>query len=98
MRQTLEKVETGELSTNASLAAIGGMKAAREGIAAVKEGRFPGKTLIFPLIPDLPLTPLTELKHSYPSVFAKLSDGQFWTKSAEEELLRLHQGDCNGKV
>src|SRR5262249_10200708 len=39
MRQTLEKVETHELSTNMSLAAIGGMRAAKEGIAAVKEGR-----------------------------------------------------------
>jgi threonine dehydrogenase-like Zn-dependent dehydrogenase len=89
MRQTLEKVESGELSTNASLAAIGGMKAAREGIAAVKEGRFPGKTLIFPLIPDLPLMTLPELKRTYPTVYGKLKDGQFWTKDAEEELLRL---------
>jgi threonine dehydrogenase-like Zn-dependent dehydrogenase len=89
MRQTLEKVESGELSTNASLAAIGGMRAAREGIAAVKEGRFPGKTLVFPLIPDLPLTPLPELKNVYPSVYEKLKNGQFWTQEAEEELLRL---------
>lgn len=89
MRQTLEQVETRALSTNASLAAIGGMRAAREGIAAVKEGRFPGKTLIFPLIPDLPLTPLAELKNLYPTVHAKLKDGQFWTIEAEEELLRL---------
>lgn len=89
MRQTLEQVESRELSTNASLAAIGGMRAAREGIAAVKEGRFPGKTLIFPHIPDLPLTPLAELKNLYPSVHAKLKDGQFWTKEAEEELLRM---------
>jgi L-sorbose 1-phosphate reductase len=89
MRQTLEKVESRELSTNASLAAVGGMRAAREGIAAVKEGRFPGKTLIFPLIPDLPLTPLADLKGLYPSVYAKLKDGQFWTNEAEEELLRI---------
>lgn len=92
MLQTLEKVETHELSTNASLAAIGGMRAAREGIAAVKEGRFPGKTLIFPLIPDLPLTPLSELKTIYPTVAEKLKDGRFWTKEAEEELLRLTVG------
>jgi threonine dehydrogenase-like Zn-dependent dehydrogenase len=89
MRQTLEQVEARALSTNASLAAIGGMRAAREGIAAVKEGRFPGKTLIFPLIPDLPLTPLADLKNVYPTVYAKLKDGQFWTKDAEEELLRI---------
>lgn len=89
MRQTLQQVETRALSTNASLAAIGGMRAAREGIAAVKEGRFPGKTLIFPLIPDLPLTPLSDLKTVYPTVYVKLKDGQFWTKEAEKELLRI---------
>ncbi len=92
MRRTLEKVESRELSTNMSLAAIGGMKAAREGIAAVKEGRFAGKTLIFPLIPDLPLTPLPQLKDLYPTVYAKLKDGQFWTREAEEELLRVTAG------
>ncbi len=92
MRQTLEKVESGELSTNMSLAAIGGMKAARDGIAAVKEGRFPGKTLIFPQIPDMPLIPLPELKAHYPTVFEKLQDGQFWTKEAEAELLKIAGG------
>ncbi|MEP6756568.1 MAG: alcohol dehydrogenase catalytic domain-containing protein [Chthonomonadales bacterium] len=90
MRETLSKVESGELSTNASLAAIGGMRSAREGIQAVKEGRFPGKTLVFPLIPDLPLTPLADLETSFPTVFAKLKDGQFWTLEAEEEFLRVN--------
>ena len=89
MRETLSRVESGELSTNSSLAAIGGMRAAKEGIQAVKEGRFPGKTLVFPLIPDLPLTPLADLSTSYPTVFAKLKDGQFWTKEAEDEFLRI---------
>ncbi|MCS6776766.1 MAG: zinc-binding dehydrogenase [Chloroherpetonaceae bacterium] len=89
MRETLERVERGELSTNASLAAIGGMEAAAEGLRAVKEGRFPGKTLIFPHIHNLPLTPLPELKERFPTVYARLQDGQFWTREAEEELLRL---------
>ena len=89
MRETLARVESDELSTNASLAAIGGMEAAREGLQAVKEGWFPGKTLIFPLIHDLPLTPLAELEQSYPTVYTKLKDGKFWTQEAEEELLRL---------
>lgn len=92
MRQALEKMETGQLDTNMSLAAIGGMKAAREGIQAVKEARFPGKTVIFPLIHDLPLTPLPQMRHLYPSVAQKLKDGQFWTREAEEELLRLTLG------
>jgi threonine dehydrogenase-like Zn-dependent dehydrogenase len=89
MRATLARVESDELSTNASLAAIGGMEAAAEGLRAVKEGWFPGKTLIFPHIHGLPLTPLSELKEKYPTVYARLKDGQFWTPEAEEELLRL---------
>lgn len=92
MRETLMRVETDELSTNASLAAIGGMEAAKVGLQAVKEGWFPGKTLIFPLIHDLPLTPLPELQEKLPTVYAKLKDGQFWTQEAEEELLRLKLG------
>lgn len=89
MKQTLAMVESGELSTNASLAAIGGMRSAREGLAGVKDGRFPGKTLVFPLIEDMPLMALTELRDTYPSVYAKLERGQFWTREAEDELLRL---------
>ncbi len=89
MRETLRRVESDELSTNASLAAIGGMSAAKEGLQAVKEGWYPGKTLIFPRIHDLPLTPLPELKDRYPTVYAKMKDGHFWTQEAEEELLRL---------
>ncbi|HLJ53605.1 MAG TPA: alcohol dehydrogenase catalytic domain-containing protein [Chthonomonadaceae bacterium] len=89
MRETLRRVESDELSTNASLAAIGGMAAAKEGLQAVKEGWFPGKTLIFPLIHDLPLTPLPELRERYPTVYARMKDGQFWTQEAEDELLRL---------
>lgn len=89
MRETLARVEQDELSTNASLAAIGGMNAAAEGLRAVKEGWFPGKTLIFPQIHDLPLTTLPELKERFPSVYAQLKDGRFWTQAAEEELLRL---------
>ena len=92
MRETLARVESDELSTNASLAAIGGMEAAKVGLQAVKEGWFPGKTLIFPLIHDLPLTPLADMKEKLPTVYAKLKDGQFWTQEAEEELLRLKLG------
>ena len=89
MKQTLAMVESGELSTNASLAAIGGMRSAREGLAGVRDGRFPGKTLVFPLIEDMPLMALTDLRETYPSVYAKLDRGRFWTREAEDELLRL---------
>lgn len=89
IRLTLEQMESGQLQTRASLAAIGGMKAAHEGIRALMEARFPGKTVIFPQIPDLPLMSLAELKERFPTVYARLEGGRFWTKEAEEELLRL---------
>ena len=88
LRHTLELVETDALSTNSSLAAIGGLDAFRDGLAAVKEGRFPGKTVIFPLLPDLPLLSVDEIKDQLPRVYEKMQDGLFWTKEAEEELLR----------
>jgi threonine dehydrogenase-like Zn-dependent dehydrogenase len=88
LRHTLELVESDALSTNASLAAIGGLDAFRDGLAAVKAGRFPGKTVIFPLIRDLPLVSIDEMPERLPNVFAKLQDGLFWTKEAEEELMR----------
>ncbi len=88
LRHTLELVETDALSTNASLAAIGGLPAFRDGLAAVKEGRFPGKTVIFPHIADLPLMSIDDIKANLPEVYAKMQDGLFWTVAAEQELLR----------
>ncbi len=88
IRHTLALVESDSLSTNASLAAIGSLDALRDGLEAVKSGLFPGKTVIFPLLSDLPLTSLAELKTTLPEVYARLQDGQFWTREAEEQLLR----------
>lgn len=92
LRHTLELVESNDLSTNASLAAIGGLEAFRDGLAAVKSGRFPGKTVIFPHIENLPLLSLEELKTQMPNVYAKLQEGAFWTQEAEDELLREKLG------
>jgi threonine dehydrogenase-like Zn-dependent dehydrogenase len=89
MRRTLLKVTDDELITNRSLAAIGGVHAVRDGMEAMLEGRFPGKIVIYPHITDLPLTSLEELGEVLPTVAAKLEDGQFWTREAEEELLRI---------
>lgn len=88
LRRTLEMVEARRLDTNASVAAIGGLGSFRDGLAAVQEGRFPGKVVIFPQLADLPLLSLDELKTSLPQVYAKLQDGRGWTVAAEQELLR----------
>jgi threonine dehydrogenase-like Zn-dependent dehydrogenase len=86
MRKTLSLVESGKLSTNASLAAIAGLDGLRDGLEAVKEGRFPGKTVIFPTIAGLPLMSLEDMQERLPEVYAKLKDGKFWTREAEEVL------------
>ena len=85
MRRTRDLMEAGQLDTSASVAAIGGLEAFRDGLEAVKNGRFPGKTVIFPQVAGLPLTALSELAVVLPDVAAKLSNGQ-WTNEAEAEL------------
>jgi len=87
MRVVRDKMEAGILDTAASLAAIGGLEAFRDGLEAVKNSRFPGKTVIFPHVKNLPLTGLEELATVRPDVAAKLREGQLWTKEAEEQLL-----------
>ena len=64
----LDKTSTGELSPNRSVAAIGSLSAARNGLQAVKDASLAGKVLIYPNIKELPLTPLSEFKEKFPSV------------------------------
>lgn len=88
MLDTLEATESGELATDKSVAAIGGIEASWEGMLATKEGRFTGKIIIYPHIRGMALTPIQDLKHSLPNVYAKFTDSVFWNRDAEEELLR----------
>ena len=89
MEQVLDKINSGELSTNRSVAAIGSLSAARDGLQAVKDAIFTGKVVIYPNILEFPLTPVTDLKGPLPTVYARLKNGREWTKEAEEEFLRL---------
>lgn len=92
MRKVLDKVERGELNTNLSVAAIGGLNAAKDGLEAVRDAKFPGKTVLYTQILDLPLTPLDALAARLPDVAAKLSPEGAWTIEAERALLE-HFGD-----
>lgn len=83
----LNEVETGELSTNRSVAAIGSLEAVPDGLKALQDAEFPGKVVIYPHIKPLPLTSLPELKNVLPKVFKKLKNGREWTREAEQELL-----------
>jgi L-sorbose 1-phosphate reductase len=89
LRLMLRQIETGELSPNRSVAAIGSLGAARDGLQAVQETRYPGKVVIFPHIKEFPLTALPDLKDKLPTVHAKLKDGREWTIEAEQEFLRI---------
>jgi L-sorbose 1-phosphate reductase len=89
LRFMLDETEHGRLSPNRSVAAIGSLGAARDGLQAVHDQIFPGKVVIFPQIREFPLTPLSELKEKLPSVWEKLKKGREWTVEAEAEFLRL---------
>jgi len=78
---------SGTLSPGRSVAAIGGLNTAAEGLQAVMDGRFPGKVVIFPQIEDLPLMGLKELSEKLPEVAAKLGENHIWTNEAEEALI-----------
>ena len=85
----LNKTNSGELSPNRSLAAVGSLTAAKDGLQAVKDAALAGKVVIYPNIKEMPLTRLEELKEKMPSVYAKLNQHGEWTNEAEEEFLRL---------
>ncbi len=83
----LQKTLDGELNPNRSVAAIGGMGAAREGISALLNGTYAGKIIIFPQILDLPLIGLQELEQHYPSIAGKLGENCLWTVEAEKAMI-----------
>ncbi len=89
LRLALFQAEAGQLSPNRSVAAIGSLSAARDGLQSVLDTSFSGKVVIFPNIRELPLTALSDLDEVLPSVHARLKGGREWTVEAEDELLRV---------
>ena len=87
MKLVLNKVENGQLDPNCSVDAIAGMAGAAQAIAAVENRTLAGKIIVFPMLHDVGLIPLSELENHYPGVSRKLQNGQ-WNRAAEEELLR----------
>lgn len=87
MRAVLEKVEAGALDTNQSVAAVGGLEAAKDGLLATRDATYPGKTILYPQVHGLPLTDLPTLAARYPEVGACLSSEGGWTREAERALL-----------
>jgi threonine dehydrogenase-like Zn-dependent dehydrogenase len=87
MKLVLEKVQSGRLDTNLSVAAIAGLDGAIDGVRAVEARSIPGKIMVYPSCAGLGLTLLSELEGKMPDVAAALDDGA-WTKEAESILLK----------
>jgi threonine dehydrogenase-like Zn-dependent dehydrogenase len=86
METMLAKVEDGTLDTNVSLWAITGMAGVGDGINAVTNRTSGGKIMVYPMLPDLGMVRLEELRELLPTVAGAMVDGR-WTKAAEAALL-----------
>ncbi|MBN1443383.1 MAG: zinc-binding dehydrogenase [Planctomycetes bacterium] len=89
MEKVLRLAESGELDTDASAGAVVGMRACAEGVKAVAEGRITNKTILYPQLPDLPLTRIEDLPDIVrfsAAVERDLRSG-VWSQKAETELL-----------
>jgi len=78
MKRALEDCRRGVINPNNCVAAVGGARAAVEGIAQVHRGTFPGKIVIYPQT-DVLLLPIEEI-----------TGGEPWSKQAEAEFLEKH--------
>ena len=92
LRIVLKKVEGDQLDTDASVDAISGMAGATEGIAAVENRTMAGKIIVYPMLHDVGLIPLTDLDRHFPTVTEELDNGK-WNREAERELLRVAGGN-----
>ena len=71
---------------------MGGLRAAREAIAAVANKRFAGKIVIYPQLIDLPLLSLDAVAARRPAVAAALGADRAWNAAAERALLTAELG------
>jgi len=89
MEKMLRITERAELDTNFSAGALVGMKHCADGVKAVADGKITNKTILYPQLPDLPLTRIEDLPAKVkfsPDVAAEVKAGR-WSQRAEDELL-----------
>ena len=87
LKLMLFQAENNLLAPNRSVAAVGSLEAASDGLQALQDAVYPGKVVIFPNIKSMPITAVPDLKEGLPSVYAKLENGRDWTVAAENEFL-----------
>lgn len=91
MIDTVRAAAEGEFLSVSALGAIGGMKDLKKGLEHVANGSFPGKTVIFPNCPDLPLTAMSDLSQISPDLPATLDPNGFYTKETEQLILKQYE-------
>ncbi len=91
LRHTLALAESGSLKPVTALAAVGGMKALKQGLDAVINAKYPGKTVIFPNCPDMPLTPTGEMASL--GVAGTLDKDGLYTLETEKALMKKYNQD-----
>lgn len=84
--RVIAKTNAGQLRPGRAVAAVGGIEAAAAGLAALVEGRYPGKIVIFPQLRGLPLTSVDDLAAGDAELAGALADGGGWTSEAEAVL------------
>lgn len=85
-RLVVQKTTSKQLSPILSVAAVGGIEAALDGLDAMMTSKYTGKIIIFPQLTNLPLMSLSELKEHYPEIGVKLGEDDTWTVAAEQAL------------
>jgi L-sorbose 1-phosphate reductase len=86
LRQTLQIAEAGELNPVTALAAIGGMNVLKDGLQSVADATFPGKTVIFPNCPGMPLTAIGDIGKLAEGIDSTISKDGYYTLATEELL------------
>jgi len=88
MKDALRAAEMHEFEPQRALAAVAGFKAAKEGYLAAASGKFPGKIVVLPDCPDMPLIPF-DAEHLGPEVAATLDELGGYTMETELTLKRI---------
>ena len=91
-QRVLTLAATGRIDPVRSLAAVAGLKAVPESLAALLDGTYAGKVVVLPQVPDLPLQSIEELAAARPDVAAALGPDGGWTQAAEDVLTRGRPG------
>jgi len=86
IRHTLELTETGKLAPVYALAAIGGMNSLKEGMQALIDAKFAGKTVVYPHAVELPLTAVVDADSVCEGAAATLENGEILTKETEKMI------------